>query len=101
TIIRAFAPQAKLPDDLPDLQKIYRTILTGKRVLILADDAKDAPQVYSLMPPEGCALLITSRHRFKLPGMTTLDLTALPPIEAGQLLQTICPRISNHAAQLA
>jgi len=78
TAIRAFERKVKLPGDLGQLQALYRDKLTGKKVLILADDAKDAAQVRPLLPPAGCALLVTSRNRFSLPGMATVDLGTLP-----------------------
>jgi tetratricopeptide (TPR) repeat protein len=101
TLIRAFEREAKLPDDLNELKGLYNSVLASKHILILADDARDAAQVRLLMPPAGCALLITSRNRFSLPGMATLDLGVLPPEEAKKLLLEICPRIGEHAPQLA
>lgn len=102
TIIRAFAPEAKLPDNLPGLEALYRTQLHAKRVLILADDARDAAQVRPLLPPGGCALLVTSRVRFTLPGMTALNLDQLAPAEAQLLLRRICARLTDaEAADLA
>src|SRR5262249_43441721 len=76
-VIRALAPDAKLPDALPALEQHYRSLLHGQCALILADDARDAAQVRALIPPVGCALLITSRTRFTLPGMTTVHLEPL------------------------
>jgi hypothetical protein len=76
-------------------------VLSGKRALILADDAKDAAQVRRLLPPAGCALLVTSRNRFSLPGMAAIYLGMLPPDEAEKLLLKICPRIGAHAGELA
>jgi hypothetical protein len=101
TVIHAFGRETKLPDDLSQLQAIYRSVLTSKRAIILADDAKDAAQVRTLMPPPGCALLVTSRNRFSVPGMVALDLGTLPPEEAEKLLLEICPRIGEHAKDLA
>src|SRR6185295_19949820 len=69
TAIRAFLPDAKLPSELPALEMLYRAQLHAKRVLILADDARDAAHVRALLPPAGSALLITSRTRFRLAGM--------------------------------
>jgi tetratricopeptide (TPR) repeat protein len=100
-VIRAFEREARLPDDIDQLRSIYCSTLAGKRALILADDAKDAAQVCPLLPPSGCALLITTRNRFALPGMQPLDLGTLPPAEAEQLLLEICPRIGAQAVQLA
>ncbi|MFL5804208.1 MAG: NB-ARC domain-containing protein, partial [Roseiflexaceae bacterium] len=99
--IRAMSEATRLPDDPGELEGVYRTCLAGKRVLILADDAQDAAQVRPLTPPEGCALLITSRNRFTLPGMAPLDLDVLAPAAAETLLLTICPRIGDYAARLA
>jgi hypothetical protein len=101
TIIRAFEREAKLPDDLGELTGLYAAALAGKRALILADDAQDAAQVRPLLPPPGCALLITSRNRFALPAMHAIDLDALPPPEAAQLLLAGCPRIGADAEALA
>ncbi len=101
TVIRAFEPNANLPDDRVELQAHYRTLLYNKRVLILADDALDGSQINGLLPPPGCALLVTSRNRFAIPGMTSITLEPLPQDEAVQLLIRICPRIGNHAISLA
>jgi tetratricopeptide (TPR) repeat protein len=101
TVIRAFDRAAQLPDDLVQLQAIYASALTGKRVLILADDARDKAQVEPLLPPRGCALLITSRQHFTLPGMASHELPALPEPDAIALLLEICDRIGGVAAQLA
>ena len=100
-IILSFEREATLPDDLDQLQALYRDKLTTKRALILADDAKDATQVRPLLPPAGCALLITSRNRFSVPGMAALDLGTLPLQEAEQLLLLICPRIGEQVSTLA
>jgi hypothetical protein len=100
-VIDAFAPEEKLPDDLARLQNLYRAKLAGKRALILADDAKDAAQVRLLLPPPGSLLLITSRNRFELPGMTTFDLEVLTEAASIKLLLRVCPRIGAHGAQLA
>jgi tetratricopeptide (TPR) repeat protein len=101
TVIRAFEPLAHLPDNLDALQSTYLSLLEGKRVLILADDAWDARQVEPLLPPPGCALLLTSRRRFPLPGMQTLDLEVLSQEEAEGLLLKIAPRIGSAVPRMA
>jgi tetratricopeptide (TPR) repeat protein len=58
--------------------------------------------VRPLLPPAGCALLITSRVRFSLPGMTTIDLEVLDEATAVRLLHGLCPRLGDaDARQLA
>ncbi|HEU4326907.1 MAG TPA: tetratricopeptide repeat protein [Roseiflexaceae bacterium] len=98
-VIRAFRPEDKLPEDLPALQQLYRSVLSSQRVLILADDARDAVQVRPLLPPTGCALLVTSRQRFTLDGMSTLDLSRLDNAAAVTLLRRICVRLTEEQAQ--
>jgi hypothetical protein len=93
TVIRAFERKARLSDDISELQALFRSYLSGKRVLLLADDAKDVAQIRPLIPPPGCALLITSRNKFSLPKMDTVDLGTLPVDAAKALLLEIAPRI--------
>ncbi|HYO49876.1 MAG TPA: hypothetical protein VEW94_08490, partial [Chloroflexia bacterium] len=101
TIIRAFEPLAPLPDNLAGLRATYLTVLGGKRVLILADDALDKSQVDPLLPPPGCALLLTSRYRFNLLGMEKRDLEILPQPDAEKLLLEISPDIGPAAPRMA
>jgi tetratricopeptide (TPR) repeat protein len=98
-VIRAFTPDAQLPNDEETLVQLYRTVLHGQRVLILADDALDAAQVRPLLPPPGCVLLITSRWRFILAGMVTIDLAPLDEADAIMLLRGLCKRLSHADAQ--
>lgn len=100
-VISALEPGSQIPTQRDDLRALYNRMLHGKRVLILADDARDATQVDCLLPPTGCAVLITSRQRFLLPSMRVLDLETLSPTEAESLLLEICPRIGAQAAALA
>lgn len=99
TIIHALSPQTEAPDTLEQLQALYYTLLHNKRVLILADDASDVTQVEALVPPAGCALIITSRQHFQLPGMQVIDLPVLSSQEAIGLLHAICQRVGDCAAQ--
>ena len=99
-VIHSLTPEAKLPDELAALEQHYRTLLYRSRMLILADDARDAAQVQGLLPPAGSAVLITSRQRFSLPGMATVQLEQLQADEAVGLLRAICPRLGEAEADL-
>ncbi|MET8684637.1 helix-turn-helix domain-containing protein [Streptomyces sp. NPDC004732] len=64
-----------------DAAAAYRTLLTGRRVLIVLDNALDAAQVRPLLPAaHGCAVLVTSLGVLAtLNGAAHLHLTPLPP----------------------
>jgi len=99
--IRAFVgAEAKLPEVPEQLSLLYRSQLSGKRVLLLLDNAADSAQVRPLLPPTGCAVLVTSRHSVVLPGMTPLTLHPLTGEEARQLLLEIAVRAEPAAEQI-
>jgi tetratricopeptide (TPR) repeat protein len=99
TCIRAFVGlDAKLSDDLNELRGFYFSVLAGKRVLLVLDNAIDRDQVSPLSPPEGSALLVTSRSRIVLPGMTRVTLDQLSPEEARSLLLSISSRTGFEVA---
>lgn len=103
SLVHTFNPQASVLDDLAQLRERYHTLLAGKRVLILADDASDAEQVGWLLPPAGCALLVTSRATIDidLDGAATEPLEPLPNDDAAHLLRTLCPHTEPIAPRLA
>jgi tetratricopeptide (TPR) repeat protein/transcriptional regulator with XRE-family HTH domain len=98
-VIRAFNPDAHLPEDLSTLEELYRSVLHDQRVLILADDAAEAAQVRALLPPDGSALLLTSRQRFMLEGMLPIQLEQLDEGSATALLRRLAPRLDVEEAQ--
>ncbi|MFZ0889297.1 MAG: tetratricopeptide repeat protein [Candidatus Binataceae bacterium] len=100
-VIRSYDRTGQLPESEAALEALYRTVLAGKRALILMDNALDGAQVEPLIPPAGCALLVTSRQNFTLPGLFAKNLDTLPPPRARELLLKIAPRIGEHADALA
>ena len=100
-VIRAFHPEAKLPEAGKDLKAMYLSVLHGKRALLLMDNARDAVQVAPLVPPQSCALLVTSRLHFTLPGLHEKRLDVLPAAKAEALLLEICSRIDGQAGAIA
>jgi tetratricopeptide (TPR) repeat protein len=95
-ILRAYHPTAQLPEKEEELAPIYRSVLDGKRALLLMDNARDAQQVAPLIPPAGCLLLVTSRKHFALPGLFEKNLDKLPPNDARDLLLRIAPRLKKE-----
>ncbi|MGW1890049.1 BTAD domain-containing putative transcriptional regulator [Streptomyces sp. NPDC002004] len=80
-----------IPDSLEERAALYRSVLDGRRVLVLLDNARDAAQVRPLLPgTEGCAALVTSRVRMvDLAGAHLVDLDVMSPEEALQLFTRI------------
>src|SRR6204780_3132595 len=82
------APGSAIPNSTAERASLYRSLLAGRRVLVLADDAATAAQVQPLLPGTGqCAVLVTSRS--ELAGPPGSRLVALDPLTPGESLQLL------------
>jgi DNA-binding SARP family transcriptional activator/tetratricopeptide (TPR) repeat protein len=85
-------PPAQVPDDLPGQTAYYRTVMAGKRCLIVLDNARDSEQVLPLLPGNPrCAVIVTTRTMLTQLTMATgarvIQLDLLTPAEAEALLR--------------
>jgi DNA-binding SARP family transcriptional activator/tetratricopeptide (TPR) repeat protein len=85
-------PGKQIPASLSSRVALYRTLLSGKRMLVLLDNARESRQVQALLPGSpGCLVLVTSRS--KLTGLIAaqdaypVSLDVLTAGEAHELLR--------------
>jgi DNA-binding SARP family transcriptional activator/Tfp pilus assembly protein PilF len=84
-------PADQVPTDVQEAAGRYRTLLTGRRVLVVLDNARDAEQVRPLLPGSpSCLVLVTSRSRLDglaaREGVQRLPLGVLSASESHELL---------------
>jgi DNA-binding SARP family transcriptional activator/tetratricopeptide (TPR) repeat protein len=100
----------EIPPGVEERAGRYRSELTGRRMLVLLDNASSVEQIRPLLPGTGsCLVLITSRD--SLPGMVAIhgaeriNLDLLPPADAvallGRLIGGRVEREPSVAADLA
>jgi DNA-binding SARP family transcriptional activator len=84
-------PVARIPAELPAQAGLYRSVLAGKRVLVVLDNARDVEQVRPLLPGSPrCLAIVTSRNHLTglvaAEGAYPLTLGLLPAADARDLL---------------
>ncbi|MET8146061.1 BTAD domain-containing putative transcriptional regulator [Sphaerisporangium sp. NPDC005288] len=81
-------PGTGIPHEVDDRLSLYRTIIAGRRLLLVLDDAADEGDVRELLPATpGCAAIVTSRPRLTgLDDVLHVDVDVLGPSEGVRLL---------------
>ena len=87
-------PADQVPADPERRARTFRSRVSGLRLLLVLDDARDARQVRRLLPTSsGSGVLVTSRSRLTaLEGVRQLVLHPFGPVEAEDLLVAIVGR---------
>lgn len=84
-------PREHVPSDQEDQAALYRSLLAGRNMLVLLDNAAHPEQVRPLLPGQsGCAVLITSRNDLRgltaSEGVVHVPLGVLTPAQARAVL---------------
>lgn len=87
-------PGERIPDDTEERAAAFRSLLAGRRMLIVLDNARGAAQVRPLLPgSSSCAVVVTSRDVMSglvaRDGAARVDLDLLPMEEAAVLLRDL------------
>jgi DNA-binding SARP family transcriptional activator len=75
----------EIPDELDARARAYRARLSGRRTLVVLDDARDEAQVRPLLPGSGeCAVVVTSRR--PLAALEGARFIALEPLDGSEAI---------------
>ncbi|MEV1082000.1 BTAD domain-containing putative transcriptional regulator [Streptomyces sp. NPDC050211] len=87
----ARVPEERIPDDLPGRAAVWQSELSGKRMLILLDNAVDVAVVIGLLPRSpGCLVIVTSRARLlDLDGAKWISIGVMAPEESTSLVAEV------------
>lgn len=96
-------PDQVIPADADGRAALWRSMLTGRKALILLDDALAAAQVLPLLPgaPGSLVLVTTRRRTLSLPGMLALPLDPMPHADAVALFTRTAGAAAAAAADRA
>ncbi|WP_203755021.1 helix-turn-helix domain-containing protein [Actinoplanes cyaneus] len=102
-LIRAIEPQASaVPQQLSEATDLWRRVSTGKRILVVLDNAADEEQLRAAILGEGPAVMLATSRRM-LSGLDGVDRLPLAPLsgpDAVALLEQLTPGRRTAAAEL-
>ncbi|MEZ0093028.1 BTAD domain-containing putative transcriptional regulator [Streptacidiphilus sp. EB129] len=80
-----------IPERLEERSALFRSLVDGRRLLIVLDNARDAAQIRPLLPgTPGCAVVVTSRVQLaELPGARLFEVETFQRAEALDLFSAI------------
>jgi DNA-binding SARP family transcriptional activator len=86
-----------IPVDDDERAARYRTVLAGRRMLVLLDNARDAAQVRPLLPgTASCAVLVTTRSR--MPDLASTKLVDLDVLDDDEALTLFAKVVGDERA---
>ena len=107
TLLRALGVDpTQIPPELADRVSLYRSRLAElhkaqQPTFVLLDNAANSQQVRDLLPGSGACLITSRRQLDGLAGMKPLNLEALPPEQALELLEKLLPEPVQRETEAA
>ncbi|MFU9032714.1 MULTISPECIES: AfsR/SARP family transcriptional regulator [Streptomyces] len=106
TVLGAFlralgVPEVEIPESVTEAAALYRSLLAGRRMLVLLDNAGTAEQARPLLPSTpGCLAVVTSRRR--LSGLVVRDgaaLVRMGPLTTKEALQLLSNALGRQRVE--
>jgi len=95
-LLRPFYPDALLPEEPGELDRLYRDTFGDLKVLLLLDNAASSTQLRRLLPRQPSAVIVTARSEFPVSAkLYTLGLRDLRTEDARALLVQIAPECAR------
>ncbi|MCX4743978.1 helix-turn-helix domain-containing protein [Kitasatospora sp. NBC_01287] len=93
--LRALRPGVVIPATVAERASLFRTLVDGRRMLIVLDDAGSVEQVAPLLPASpGCMVLLTSRIR--MTALTSARLLSLETMSRPEAVRLVASTIGEH-----
>ncbi|MEU9132633.1 helix-turn-helix domain-containing protein [Kitasatospora sp. NPDC048540] len=93
--LRALRPGGPLPTAISERAALFRTLLDGRRMLIVLDGVVSAEQVQPLLPAApGSMVLVTSRVR--MAGLRSAQLLSLDPLSPREAVRMVAAIIGDQ-----
>jgi tetratricopeptide (TPR) repeat protein len=89
---------SRIPADLDEQVRLYRTVTASRRVIIILDNAASESQVRRLLPSNGSAAIITSRS--SLGALETARPLTLSPLSEDAACMLLLRSSERHAAEV-
>ncbi|SMD14090.1 AfsR/SARP family transcriptional regulator [Kibdelosporangium aridum] len=95
-------PGNRIPQRLDDMAALYRSLLRGKRILVVLDNARDGAQVMPLLPGSAtCLTVVTSRNRLtSVIAQVGANPFILEPMPAEEARAMVAARLGDDRGEL-
>lgn len=100
-VINLLRSSEKFPETEPKRTHLYKTLLQRRKVVLFLDNVPNSQVVKSLLPPNNCALIVTSQKPLSIPHMISKKLNPLDTADAQNLLLKTSPRTGFWVNEIA